>query len=280
MRFLVWDDHNDKLIGIFALGDPVFNLRVRDREIGWTTKRRRQALVNVMDAYVLGSLPPYSLLLGGKLVACLTNAIEVQTAFAQKYEKHIGVISGEAKRPRLLAITTTSSLGRSSIYNRLKLGSRLYFRRIGFTAGWGHFHLPDHIFELMRALLKRRHHTYATKNRFGDGPNWRLRTIRAALEAAELDPATLQHGVQREVYISEIVSNAKEVLSGTGVRPYRQFKLSAAEISGQARDRWLIPRGARYPEFREYRVETLRGQHLCVDPTARHGRLERGAGKP
>src|ERR1035441_164901 len=33
LRFLVWDEHNGKLIGIIAIGDPVFNLSVRDHLI-------------------------------------------------------------------------------------------------------------------------------------------------------------------------------------------------------------------------------------------------------
>ena len=30
LRFLVWDEHNGKLMGIIAIGDPVFNLSARD----------------------------------------------------------------------------------------------------------------------------------------------------------------------------------------------------------------------------------------------------------
>jgi hypothetical protein len=67
MRFLVIDEANQKLIGVFALGDPVFNLRVRDEWIGWSVKQREERLVNVMDGYVIGAVPPYSFLLGGKL---------------------------------------------------------------------------------------------------------------------------------------------------------------------------------------------------------------------
>src|SRR3546814_18344755 len=67
MRFLVWDQAHGKLIGIFALGDAVFNQAARDAVIGWDHHRRSAALVNLMDAYVLGALPPYSHLLGGKL---------------------------------------------------------------------------------------------------------------------------------------------------------------------------------------------------------------------
>jgi hypothetical protein len=65
MRFIVWDESIGKLIGIFALGDPVFNLQVRDRAFGWNANDRKERLVNIMDAYVLGAVPPYNLLLCG-----------------------------------------------------------------------------------------------------------------------------------------------------------------------------------------------------------------------
>jgi hypothetical protein len=34
-------------------------------------------------------------------------------------------------------------MGRSSVYNRLKLSGIMYFKSIGYTGGWGHFHIPD-----------------------------------------------------------------------------------------------------------------------------------------
>jgi hypothetical protein len=66
LRFLLIDRHNDKLIGLIGLGDPVFNLGVRDRWIGWDLEARRQRLQQVMDAFVIGAVPPYSQLLMGK----------------------------------------------------------------------------------------------------------------------------------------------------------------------------------------------------------------------
>lgn len=77
LRFLVRDRQNGKLIGIFALGDPVFNLQCRDRWIGWDVNDRRARLVHLMDAYVVGAVPPYNQLLGGKLVASLIGSAEV-----------------------------------------------------------------------------------------------------------------------------------------------------------------------------------------------------------
>ena len=81
IRFLVMDRFNERLMGVIAIGDPVFNLRVRDDWIGWTVLRREQRLVNVMDAYVLGAVPPYSQLLGGKLVTALLGSREVGDYF-------------------------------------------------------------------------------------------------------------------------------------------------------------------------------------------------------
>jgi hypothetical protein len=151
LRYLVWDDHNKKLIGIIAIGDPVFNLSARDKLIEWTAQDRVDRLVNIMDAYVLGAVPPYNMLLGGKLVAALVRTREIYDDFSEAYGDTAGIISGKRKKARLLAVTTSSSLGRSSIYNRLKLGGVAYFRPIGYTGGWGHFHIPDSLFADLRA---------------------------------------------------------------------------------------------------------------------------------
>jgi hypothetical protein len=112
LRYLVWDANNDKLIGIIALGDPVFNLKVRDEVIGWNVFDRGKRLVDVLDAYVLGAVPPYNMLLGGKLVACLMRTKEVRDDFVRKYGGSRGIISGRKKHAQLVMITTTSALGR------------------------------------------------------------------------------------------------------------------------------------------------------------------------
>ena len=81
LRFLVVDKHNSKLIGILGLGDPVYSVGARDAWIGWSARARRQRLRHVMDAFVLGAVPPYSCLLCGKLVAMLAASDEVRLAF-------------------------------------------------------------------------------------------------------------------------------------------------------------------------------------------------------
>lgn len=245
MRYLVWDEGHDRLAGIIALGDPVYNLSVRDNLIDWTVHDRAQRLVGILDAYVLGAVPPYNLLLGGKAVSCLIRSRDVFDDFRRTYGDTVGVISGKAKSASLVAVTTTSSMGRSSVYNRLRLEGTDYFERIGFTEGWGHFHITDALFERMRLYLRERNHAYADRHKFGEGPNWRLRTIRAALGALNFNENILRHGIKREVFISKLANNAFEVLRTGTVAPDVAGLRTVAEISDLARDRWMVPRADR-----------------------------------
>lgn len=259
-RYLVVDGHNGKLMGLFALGDPVFNLRARDAWIGWTTEQRKKRLVDVMDAFILGSVPPYSRLLGGKLVAAIIGSAEVGQAFEAKYGRTTGIISGEAKNARLALVTVTSALGRSSLYNRLVLREKpfdpksktlVHLERIGSTSGFGHFQLSADLFARLRAYLRQRDHPYVKGNRFGQGPNWRMRVLRVGLEALELDPGVLQHGIERDIYAMPLASNTTEYLRGD-VAELCLEPPTIATIAAAARERWIIPRAARVPDFRDF----------------------------
>jgi hypothetical protein len=273
LRYLVWDSHNNKLIGIVAIGDPVFNLSVRDNLIDWDAQARGERLVNIMDAYVLGALPPYNALLGGKLVACLLRSRDIYDDFAKAYGKTTGIISQEEKKARLLVVTTSSSMGRSSVYNRLKLGGIEYFRSIGYTGGWGHFHIPDSLFLDLREYLREIGHPYADLHRFGQGPNWRMRTTRVALHALGFNDDMLRHGIQREVFLCELANNALKLLHRGRGRPDLSSLLSAEEVANLAVERWMLPRSQRMPEFKIWKreqIEVLLGdQHIDLPSNLR-----------
>ena len=245
LRYLVWDDSVESLIGLFALTDPVFNLRARDGEIGWNSEDRKDRLIHLMDGYVVGSVPPYNRILGGKLISCLLRSKEVVRDFRDKYGATDGVISGKAKNAHLVAVTTTSALGRSSVYNRLRVGGIEYLRPIGYTSGFGHFHFPDALFAEMRAYLKAKKDTYEKNNRFGDGPNWKMRAIRRTLELLDMNPALLKHGLPRQVFLGLLADNALAVLQGKKVKPSYKSLLSATEIGEVAAERWMRPRAGR-----------------------------------
>ena len=257
LRYLVWDEHNEKLMGVIAIGDPVFNLSVRDNLIDWDAEDRSKRLVNIMDAYVLGALPPYNMLLGGKLVACLLRSRDIYDDFTHAYGSTEGIISKKEKKARLLAITTSSSMGRSSVYNRLKLGGIEYFKRIGFTGGWGHFHITDGLFASLRDYLRDIDHSYADRNRFGQGPNWRLRTTRAALAALGLNQDVLRHGIQREVFLCQLASNAQKILHSGRGKPDLSSLLTAKQVAKLAVERWMAPRADRRPEFKDWKAENI-----------------------
>jgi hypothetical protein len=244
MRFLVWDRSIDKLIGVFALTDPVFNLRDRDEWIGWSLEDRKLRLKNTMDAYVVGAVPPYSMLIGGKLVAAVMASEEVASTFSSKYKNKEGIISGNRHDGKLVLITTTSALGRSSIYNRLKIEDRFEFQKIGETQGWGHFHFQDRLFLEMRRYLSICRHEYANGHQFGNGPSWRFRVIRLVLKKVGLDPDCLTHGIKREIYAASLVENFRAFLCGK-TKKISPHRLSIAEISDHCIQRWMIPRAQR-----------------------------------
>jgi hypothetical protein len=257
LRFLVWDDYAQKLLGLLALGDPVFNLRARDAFVGWTSEGRSERLVHVLDGYVVGALPPYNQLLGTKLVACLIRTREVMEEFRRRYRQSEGIISGKAKNAHLVAVTTTSALGRSSVYNRLRLHGVPYLTSIGFTGGYGHFHFPAALFADMRAYLRARGDPYAGNHRYGHGPNWRLRTIRRTLHLLGLDPNLLRHGLPREVFVSFLADNAREILRGERKRPKYESLKSVTEVAELALSRWVRPRASRDQSFRLFTSEEL-----------------------
>ena len=271
LRYLVWDAAHQRLAGVIALGDPVFNLSVRDNLIGWTTDDRAKRLVSLLDAYVLGAVPPYNALLGGKAVACLVRSREIFDDFKRSYGKSVGIISGDAKKASLLAVTTTSSMGKSSVYNRLQLGGTRYFSPIGYTVGWGHFHITDRLFEDMREYLRLKGHRYADRHKYGEGPNWRLRTIRAALGELGINEAVLRHGIRREVFLCTLADNAIDILrSGKGA-PKLSTLRRVDEISDLARTRWMMPRAERMKDYlawqRDGILDLIAGSPRAARPT-------------
>jgi len=254
-RFLVRDRSNAKLIGVFALGDPVYNLRSRDAEIEWGIEQRNARLYNVLDAFVLGALPPYRELLGGKLVAMAATCSDTADLIEEKYLGTRTVISRKTKDPRPVLITTTSALGRSSLLNRLKYRDRLLYSPIGYTKGFGHFQFSDKLFaELCKFLSE---DGGVPSYEYGHGPNWRLRTLRLALRKIGIDDELLQHGIRRQVYLAPLATNWKRYLRGDTDSP-QWYRLRLNEMAAFYRYRWAIPRSERDASFMAFDHHRMR----------------------
>lgn len=248
IRFLVFDDWNGKLVGLFALGDPVFNLKPRDEWVGWDHKQREERLYHVMDIFVLGAVPPYSELLCGKLIALLAASSEVRETVRAKYSGTTTIIQDKTKDSRLVLLTTTSALGRSSLYNRVTFRDRLVYERIGATEGWGHFHLRNGTFTAMRKYLEGIGHPIVSAHQYGNGPNWRMRLARTCLTEVGLSQDLLKHGIKRELYAVRLASNFKEFLRGQTKKP-NFYSMPVEDIGQYFKERWMAGRATRRPDY-------------------------------
>lgn len=224
------------LIGIAALGSSIVHIPARDTWVGWDRRARTKNLVYAMDAYVLGALPPYNHLLGGKLISYLVASNEVRKMYERKYKGKVTNIS-KRKANRLACIFTTSLYGKSSQYNRIKFGENLIYIPIGQTKGYGTLHLTDETFEAMRDLLESQN--ILVTNRFGDGPVWRMRVIRTAADILGFDSDfLLKHSFQREIYAVPLAHNFREFLQDKQSNlKYTNYPL--ADLITHWKKRWL-----------------------------------------
>lgn len=245
LRFLVMDEQNCKLIGIIGLGDPVFGLRARDQWIGWSSAQRRSYLAHVMDAFVLGAVPPYSSLLCGKLIAMLAASNELRYAFKKKYFGRKSLIRRKEFDGRLALITTTSALGRSSIYNRIRFKGRTVYHHLGYTSGSGDFQFMNGLYETIRDFVSVHGEPSAKHVRWGSGFRNRREVIKICLQQLGLPDDLVYHGVQRELFGVPLARNSLAFLRGE-VNRLDWYNESAEELFHGFRERWLMPRAATY----------------------------------
>ena len=251
LRFLIIDQQNGKLMGVFGLGDPVFNLGPRDRWIGWSKPAARQRLRHVMDLFVLGAVPPYSFLLCGKLAGLLATSNEVRLAVARKYAGRDALISEQRHDGSLALLTTTSALGRSSIYNRLKYYSEPAFVRVGATRGYGEFQFSDGIYDALSKYAAANLAPTAKHRAWGTGFRNRREVVRKVLSRVELSEDLLNHGIRREAFVIPLAENCREYLQGQEDHLVH-YDRPASDLVAYFRERWLIPRSQRDRRYQKW----------------------------
>jgi len=251
LRFVVLDGQNDCLIGLIGLGDPVFSLAARDEWVGWDKATRRRRLRHVMDAFVLGAVPPYSHMLCGKLVALLVASDEVRAAFRRRYRGKKSVITEEQFDGRLALVTTTSALGRSSLYNRLTFKGRRVFQRVGYTRGSGEFHFSDGLYAAIKAYAEEHCCPTAKQKRWGTGFRNKREVVRKCLAALGLSREWVYHGIRREVFVVPLARNSREFLRGEHSRLLWHHQ-SVDELFHHFKKRWLLPRTRWDKTYRDF----------------------------
>lgn len=79
----------------------------------------------------------------------------------------------------------------------------------------------------------------ATSNRFGQGPNWKIRVARECLELLGLPNTLLKHGIQREIYGIPLAKNFSEFLRGdTSKLIY--YEMPFNKITTYWYERWFV----------------------------------------
>jgi hypothetical protein len=208
IRFILWDKTHNKVFGIFGLCDPVIGLKVRDEFIGWDKKQKEERLYNLMSAYVLGAIPPYNELYGAKMVALAVGSKEVCRAFNEKYKNKKTLILQRTPLAKLVAVDTMAFFGKSLIYVGLP-----EWEFVGFTKGQTHVHLNG-LWEQCLELAKKINVKSLTRNKFGQGPNWKFRVLREVFQTLGISNVFLSIGLTKGYYFRALAVNWREFLLG------------------------------------------------------------------
>jgi hypothetical protein len=246
LRFVIFDEYHQAVIGIIGLQSPPADLACRDEIFIYPEGRKLEMVNCTMDAYSIGAIPPFSFLLGGKLCAGLVAADPVRQAYWRQYAGKKTQMEKSPIQQPLAAVTTTSAFGKSSMYNRLKYKNRLLAEPIGYTQGYGTLHL-EHLYPEVRHYLEMTNEY--NNGGFGTGPKARWQNLINALQKLGLSKALLQHGIKREVFIYDLVSDL--MLGMAGKEFGHPESMSTEEFSQYWLERWALPRALRLPQWRE-----------------------------
>lgn len=245
LRFLIVDASNDKLIGLVGLQSPPLDFAPRDRRFRYPPGRKEEIVNQTLDAFVVGGVPPYSDLLGGKLAVLALASRELAAAYTARYGGRRSLLRERALDPTLLAITTTSAYGRSSLYNRViyQDGPRrvLVAEPLGLLRGRGAFHISDELYRAFKAVVQAEQPERRLAG-FGSGPRvkWQVATI----AARRLGLGTLlSHGIRRQAYLVALVEEIDRVVAGEAPPLPRHWPF--ADLARYWRTRWLLPRAER-----------------------------------
>lgn len=259
LRFLLLDEGNHGpegrpfLIGILALQSPPLSFPPRDRMFQYPPERKTELVNQTMDIQTLGALPPYTDLLGGKLIALAAASDEIREAYRRRYEGRRTEIEKKVLPAHLVALTTTSAYGRSSIYNRLKVNGEPIAISLGYTEGYGTFHLEP-LYPLFRQYLEAQ--GISTKGGYGVGPRIKWQTCVRALKQIGFSGALLRHTLPREAFLFPLIYNLKDYMEGRAEEPlYRHLPFT--EMTAYWRERWLLPRVSRVDGWQKWNRERL-----------------------
>ncbi len=238
MRYIVWDEYHQAVIGLIGLQSPILSWGPRDRYLGIPIAERDYWVNQSMSAQRLGAVPPYNVVLGGKLIAMLMVSDTLRKDFRKKYDKKNTLLQKRTLPANLLFVTTTGAFGKSSIYTRLKLGDEWLAKFIGYSSGSGSFHIPNEIYEKLLAVLRKK--GTDVRRGYGNGPSRKMRLIREGMATLGYKNGNF-HGIQRAIYLFPFAKNVDSLITGKHQRPIWHHRRES-DLTDFWKSRWILPR--------------------------------------
>ncbi len=230
IRCLVYDVGQLRpfLMGVFELSSGAYTLGCRDDYLRWKDISRKvikdHGLRRTMDLASLISLPPYNLLLGGKLIAALSFSDAVLHEVRSRY------------RSDLLGVVATSATGlHCAILNRIGLRPGGLFRRIGQTSGYSTLFATQSTLSAARRFLPG--YVSAPLGEFSTSVR-PLHVLRIAMRACGISPEhVLRSAYPKGVYFGSLADDLVAALRAG--KTARHQGLSIEHISEYWRARHL-----------------------------------------
>ena len=244
MRYIVWDKYHKAVIGLIGLQSPILSWMPRDQYLNISAPERDYWINQSMSAQRLGALPPYNIVLGGKLTSMLMTSDKIREDFHRKYLEKITILQKRELPANLLFITTTGAFGKSSVYTRLKLRDDWLAKFIGYSNGSGTFHIPNQIYgELLKVLSE---NGVDVKRGYGNGPSRKMRLMQQGMAALGYKNG-ISHGVKRAIYLFPFAKNLEKLITGKNRRPIWHHR-QESDLTGFWKERWILPRINRLSE--------------------------------
>lgn len=251
LRYFLWDVHHDAPFGLVVMQSPLLRMAARDQHTGIDAGMADLHANMSMSAQRVGALPPYNMLIGGKMAALSLVCNEVRAEYAARYGGARTVMKDRTIDPHLLFVTTTAAFGKSSMYDRLTYRGRPAGTMVGWTRGNGTFHLPDDAVRGLYGVIERRRGGGCVSATYGNGPSAKMRMCREALAILGLKEMQV-HGLRRAVYVFEGASNVRGVLRDGAEPAWHDRPLAGAAAWWM--ERWCRGRAARRDDWKRFKA--------------------------
>ncbi len=243
LKFLIRDrgQPSRPLIGLCCLSSPVRQLRVRDEWIGWQGSEhlnvRARNLVYVSDLSTCISLPPYSYLTGGKLLAALMASDEARHLYRSRHKSQLTLKQKIVAR-ELYLLTSSGCYGSNSPqYKGIRLRGLPVYQFLGYSRGYSHFQIDPTLDEDVKKIVLRRRPDVA--GQFRTWANSKIRVLRMATRELSIPEEQLVFsGHRRALFAAPLAQNWRELLLGRTERLNR-ISYPAAEIVDYWKRTWL-----------------------------------------